>query len=93
MLYYDQRTYLFVNEGVYWIASDFQWRHFKTTVWTLVDSNQAEEGVPHNLGLGMTLYVIYTTSPYRERWSRLHKTMRDITVVMNPWTRKEILQV
>ena len=27
--------------------------------------------------------------PRRARWSRLHKTVRDITIIVNPWTRRE----
>jgi len=35
------------------------------------------------------LFVIYTTSPCREWWPRLHKTVRKTVVAMNPWSRAE----
>jgi hypothetical protein len=90
--YMHEECHLFVNEGVYVIKRDFGLRHFTTITWTLVDSDQARDGVPSLLVSHFTpLYVIYTTSPCQERWSRLHKTVRDITVIMNTWTRKEIL--
>jgi hypothetical protein len=60
----------------------------------LVDSDEAKEGVPPNLVChGTRHFVIYTASPRQERWSRLHKTVRDIRIIMNPWTRTEIFRV
>ncbi len=53
-------------------ASDFQF-----FVWTLVDSDEAGEGVPHRFVTHETRhFVIYSTSPSKERWSRLHKSSR-----------------
>jgi hypothetical protein len=93
ILYYQQRCYLFVDEGVYETPYGFPPGYFKTFVWTLVDSDANKEGVPPNLvDHGTRLFVIYTTSPRKERWSRLHKTVRDITMIMNPWTREEIFR-
>jgi hypothetical protein len=75
------------------MPDNFQKAEFKTFVWTLVDSDEAKEGVPPYLvPHGTRLSVIYTTSPRKERWSRLHKTTRDVRVIMNPWTRKEIFR-
>ena len=90
--YFQEQCHLFVNEGVFVIKRDFGLSNFKTIMWTLVDSDQARDGVPSLLVSHFTpLYVIYTTSPCRERWSRLHKTVRQITIIMSSWTRKEIL--
>jgi len=44
----------------------------------------------HLVTPGTRLYVIYVTSPRKERWSRIGKTAQDVTIIMNPWSRKEI---
>jgi hypothetical protein len=91
--YLGGKCYLFVDEGVYQIPRDFPTFSFKTFVWTFVDSDQSKDGVPPHLVPHETCYyVIYATSPCKERWSRLHKTTRVIRVIMNPWTREEILR-
>jgi hypothetical protein len=83
--------YLFVEEGVYKMPPDFQDAQFKTIVWTLVDSDEAKDGVPqHLIPHGTRLYVIYVTSPAKDRWSRMEKTVRRAIVIMNPWTKEEI---
>lgn len=51
--------------------SGFQEAVFQPFVWTLVDLDECKEGVPpHLVGRLMRLFVIYTTSPRNERWSR-----------------------
>ena len=86
--------YLFVEEGVYKMPSNFQEAEFRTIVWTLVDSDENREGVPPYLIPHETpLFVIYATSPRKERWSRMGKTVDKIVVIMNPWKRKEMLRV
>jgi hypothetical protein len=76
------------------MPADFQKVHFKSFVWTLVDSDEATDGVPLDLvPHGTRLFVIFSSSPRGEGWSRLHKTVRTIVVIMNPWTMKEILRV
>jgi hypothetical protein len=75
------------------MPSNSQQAEFETFVWTLVNSDETKEGVPPYLVThGTGLYVIYATPPCNERWSRLHKTVRTITIIMNPWTRAEILR-
>jgi hypothetical protein len=92
--YRAQTCYLFTQEGVYKAPEGYEPFHFKTFVWTLVDSHESKEDAPSSLvGPGTRHFVIYATSPRKERWSHLHKTVRDITVIMNPWTRAEIFQV
>jgi hypothetical protein len=87
----EQSCFLFVQEGVYEVPRSFKPSYFQTFVWTLVDSDEAMDGIPpHLIPRSTRLFVIYSTSPRKERWSRMHKTVRDITVIMNPWTRKEI---
>ncbi|KAK2464479.1 hypothetical protein APHAL10511_003458 [Amanita phalloides] len=54
----------------------------------------AKGGVPENLVMRHTRhFVIYCSSPSQDRWSRLHKTVRDYVFIMNPWKSKEILRV
>jgi hypothetical protein len=80
-----------VEEGVYEAPSDYDPTLFETFIWTLVDSDEANDGVPSRLVThGTRHFVIYTTSPRKERWSRLHKTTRAVTIVMRPWTKGEI---
>jgi hypothetical protein len=84
---------MFLQDGVYEMPADFQQSSFLTTVWTLVDSDESEDGPPSiAMTHGTRLAVIYTTSPVEDRWSRMHKTVLDVTVVMNPWTKAEILE-
>ena len=90
--YYHKTRYLFVEEGVYEVPEKFQ--AFEFFVWTLVDSDYAKGGVPEDLVMqGTRHFLIYSTSPSRDRWSHLHKTVRNVIVIMNPWKRKEILRV
>jgi hypothetical protein len=80
-----------VDEGVYQLPAGPLKDRFKTIVWTLVDSDESKEGVPDYLvSRGTSLFVIYSTSPARERWSRMHKTVRETIVIMNPWSKAEI---
>ena len=56
-----------------------------------MDSDESKDGAsPRLLTPGTRLYVIYVTSPRKERWSRIGKTTRDVTIIMNPWSKKEI---
>jgi hypothetical protein len=92
VVWLNKGTYhLFVEEGVYAMPADFQQAEFHTILWTLVDSDESKEGVPPYLVMHDTsLFVIYATSPAKERWGRLIKTVRPTRVIMNPWTRGEM---
>lgn len=91
---YNEVFYLFVEDGIYEMPPKFQTFNFLSIVWTLVDSDQNKDGVPPALvAHGTSLFVIYSTSPAKERWSRLDKTTHTTRLIMNPWTRKEILRV
>ena len=92
--FYAARYYLFVQEGVYGLPTDWEHFDFRYIMWTLVDLKQSSTGVPEYLvPHGTRLFVIYVTSPAEERWSRLEKTTRPITTMMNPWSRSEIVRV
>ena len=89
--YRDQTHYLFVKTGVFKAPPDFPSSYFRTFVWTLVDSDESLDGAPPRLLTpGTRLYVIYVTSPRKERWSRMRKTTRGVKIIMNPWSKKEI---
>ena len=94
MIWLSKGTYfLFVEDGVYKMPQDFQQAKFRSIVWTFVDADHDRGGVPpHLIEYGTPLFVIYVTSPAKERWDRMHHTIHDTVVVMNPWTRKEIHQ-
>jgi hypothetical protein len=80
-----------VDEGVYKLPTDWHHDDFRCIIWTLVDSDENNEGVPPRLiPHGTLLFVIYVTSPAKERWSRMNKTTRRVVVIMNPWGREEI---
>jgi len=91
--YFKKFCYLFVEEGVYKMPGDFQTAELKPFIWTLVDSDEAPQGVPDYLVPHTTpLFVIFSTFPRGDRWERLDKTVRPIVAIMNPWKRKEILR-
>ncbi|KAF8493664.1 hypothetical protein F5888DRAFT_714950 [Russula emetica] len=88
---WHKEPYMFVEEGVYVMAPNFYRAEYKMIVWTLIDSDQSKDGIPDQfIDHNMPFFVIYATSPARERWSRLHKSYTLEVVVMNPWTRGEI---
>jgi hypothetical protein len=90
--YLDKKRYLFVEEGVYLVPYEF--RAFKAFAWTLVDSDESQDGIPEYLVVQNTRhFVIYCTSPNQERWRRLDKTVVFIRLIMNPWKSKEILRM
>lgn len=61
--YRDHSCFLFVEEGVYEVPSGFKSSSFRVFVWTLVDSDEAAEGVPPRLIThGTRLFAIYSTS-------------------------------
>ena len=93
MWYSESRLYLFVEEGVYESPERALHTVFKTLVWTLIDSDQAKEGVPPAFAEhGTAHFNIYTTSLDMSRWYRLHKTTQSAVCVMNPWSKTEILK-
>jgi len=94
VIWYNGTTsFIFVDDGVYKMAPDFQDNEFKIFVWTLIDSDQAPQGVPPVFVQNRTrLFVNYASSPDKQRWKRLHKNVEDVTVVMNPWSWREILR-
>ena len=89
--YREGSCLLFVEEGVYQAPDNFRPSFFHKFVWTIVDSDDSKEGIPTGLvPHGTRLFMIYSTSPSKERWKRLHKTTSTIRIIMNTWTRTEI---
>ena len=90
MIWYNgTNCFIFVDDGVCKMAQDFQDNEFKIFVWTLIDSDQAPHGVPLHLVQNRTR--VNYASPNKQRWKRLHKNVEDVTVMMNPWSWREIL--
>lgn len=72
----------------------FELAHYKSTVWTLVDSDESQSGIPEEFAIqDPPFFVIYATFPAKERWSQLGKTSANAVIVMNPWSQGEIHQV
>lgn len=80
--------YLFAEDGVFLAPSDRTSTHFKTFIWTLADS---DDSFPRHLAYHDTRhFLLYTSSPHRERWSPLKEIAHMTVAIMNPWTREEI---
>jgi hypothetical protein len=63
----------------------------KSRVWTLVDSDDNNTGIPSHLTVHDSQHlIIYSSSPQSGRWKYLGKTTLSMVAVMNPWTREEI---
>ena len=90
VLYHAKHRYLVV-QGVFQAPSDFLFNDYQGFVWTLADADEDRGGVPEDLIARNTgHFVIYASSPAQSRWRRVHKTVRERVIVMNPWTKKEI---
>lgn len=76
------------------MKDNFLQMEYKTMIWTLIDSDNSPSGsIPGEFIFHQTpFFLVFTTSPTEERWSRLHKTVSVRVIVMNPWTRSEIRQ-
>jgi len=66
---------------------------FKPFLWAFVDVDARSACIPEQFAdLEAHLYVMFTTSPERQRWKPLTKTTLCAEVVMNPWSLEEIHQ-
>jgi hypothetical protein len=91
ILLHRRIPHLFVEDGVYRLRGNFQLADYKKVLWTLVDSDESLTGIPDEFVTQNTpFFVVYATSPARERWSRLKKTTFNAVIIMNPWSRGEI---
>ncbi|KAH9171752.1 hypothetical protein EDB89DRAFT_2096685 [Lactarius sanguifluus] len=89
----DTRRYLFVKEGVFEIPPDYPSTRFKTRIWTLIDADDSNNGIPDYLAPHRTKHlIILSSSPKSSRWQLLTKTTECSIAIMNPWTREEISQ-
>ncbi|KAH9034849.1 hypothetical protein EDB85DRAFT_2087937 [Lactarius pseudohatsudake] len=83
--------YLFVEEGVFEVPSDYSSTDFKTRIWTLIDADDSMDGIPDFLAPHRTKHlIILSSSPKSSRWQRLNKTTECSIAIMNPWAREEI---
>ena len=90
--YHDSTRFLFVGDGVYEAPKGSRSTDLKTRVWTLVDSNESW-GIPPELAVQQTRHlIIFTTPPQSKQWKPLESTTVCSVFIMNPWTRKELLQ-
>jgi hypothetical protein len=84
--------YLFVESGVYTLPKNFELAVFPEVIWVFVDSDGNKEGIPAHLTVhnASNLFIVYTTSPSKQRWSNIRNVVSCKEFMMNPWTRKEI---
>jgi hypothetical protein len=68
-------------------------RKFAPYLWAFIDADGNPSGVPEKLGgFNTNLYVIFPTSPKRERWKTLTKCTECGEIIMNTWFLEEIRQ-
>jgi hypothetical protein len=64
---------------------------FAPFLWAFIDADERPTGVPERLaGHYTNLYIIFTTSPERQRWRSLRKTTSCAEIIMNTWSFEEI---
>jgi hypothetical protein len=92
-IWFDEQLFLFLEDGVYEIPNNYPRDGFKFRIRTLVDSDNASSIPEHLIDRGTDHFVIFSTSPNEQRWSRLSKTLHyPLVLYINPWTRWEIHQ-
>ena len=69
----------------------YQDAKFKSLVWVLLDSDRTANDITPLID-DARFFVIYTTSPAKQRWSYLPKSFSVKIIVMNPWSLGEMLQ-
>jgi len=58
-----------------------------------VDVDDRNSGIPETLiGHKTKLFIVFVTSPMRQRWKRLSKCMNHVVIIMNPWSLEEMRQ-
>ncbi|KAH9043513.1 hypothetical protein EDB83DRAFT_2407406 [Lactarius deliciosus] len=91
--YSDTRRYLFVDEGVFEVPPDYPSSMFKTRIWTFIDADDSNDGIPDYFAPHRTKHlIILSSSPESSRWKLLTKTTQCSIAIMDPWTREEISQ-
>ncbi|KAH9176554.1 hypothetical protein EDB89DRAFT_1846054 [Lactarius sanguifluus] len=85
------QRYLFVEEGVFTVPSDYPSTDFKTRIWAFIDADDCGNGIPDYLAPHETNHlIILCSSPQSARWKRLGRTTQCSIAIMDPWTREEI---
>ncbi|KAF8489067.1 hypothetical protein F5888DRAFT_1872903 [Russula emetica] len=92
LLYQDGVCFLFVKDGVFeQDVKTVSARDFSPFLWAFIDADERLTGVPERLAChSANLYIMFTTSPERQRWKSLTKTMGCSVITMNPWFLEEI---
>jgi len=94
--YRDGFCFVFVEDGVYQQhveSKSFFPSDFEPLLWAFVDADPHPTGVPEKLaGVDANLYIMFTTSPERERWKTLTKCKICMVIIMNAWFPEEMRQ-
>jgi len=85
--------YLYVEDGVFEQPVErVRPRVFAPYLWAFVDADARPTGIPEHLVYHTNLYIMFTTSPNRDRWKRLAKYTSCMVIIMNTWSLEEIRQ-
>jgi hypothetical protein len=92
-LWYRGRCFLFAEDGVFHqdvesVSAD----DFALFLWAFVDADARATGIPESLVQNTNLYIMFTTSPKRDRWKTLKKCTDCAEIIMDTWSVEEIRQ-
>jgi hypothetical protein len=89
--YLDGVCFLFVEDGVFQQdVNSVSANDFAPFLWAIIDADGHLPGVHEKLLCDTNLYIIFTTSPKRDRWKPLTKYTNCAVIIMNPWFLEEI---
>jgi hypothetical protein len=63
---------------------------FAPFLWAFIDADARPTGVLERLVGNTNLYIMFTTSPKRQRWKTLSNCTKCAVIIMNPWSLEEI---
>jgi len=67
---------------------------FAPFLWAFIDADQGSDltGAPIKLAYETNLFIVFTSSPNRDRWLNVMRNTDWVKVVMNPWFLEEMRQ-
>jgi hypothetical protein len=65
---------------------------FALFLWAFIDADGLSTGIPEKLVYETNLYIMFTSSPKRDRWKPLTKCTDCVEIIMNTWSVEEIRQ-
>jgi len=91
LLYKNGNCFLFVEDGVFQqdVKNISAW-DFAPFLRTFIDADECPTGIPERLAGNTNLYIMFTTSPGRQRWKPLTKGSTCAEIVMSPHRRNTL---